>query len=136
MTDEPDGLSDESRDNIERFHQWLELALQYVDREGHDDLADLINEDPHIRGYPYLLVLQHKALLAERVQVEAQALDRLKQQEAFYLNELLKKGQQYQREKDKVHDLLHGADALPTTEDRSPWWRRVSQRLASRRSIR
>ena len=80
-------------------------------------------------------MLQHKALLAECVQVEAQALERYKQQEAFYLNELLKKAQQYQRQKDKVNDL-HGADALPTTEDRPPSWRRVTQRLTSRRSIR
>jgi hypothetical protein len=128
VNDENNGLSDESRNNIDRFHQWLELALQYADRDGHEDLSELINEDPHIRSYMYLLVLQHKALLAERVQIEAQALEQFKQQKRYYLNELLKKGQQYEREKSKVRDLLRGTDALPTTEDqpRRRWWHRFS----------
>lgn len=92
-------LPDETREKIDRFHEWLKLALEYADRPDHEDLAELIDENlPYLRGYLYLFVLQHKALLAERVQVEAQALEQYKQQERYYLGELLKKGQQYERE--------------------------------------
>jgi hypothetical protein len=126
-TPEDDDLGPETKAGVERFHEWLKLALEYAEREHHEDLVELIEENPNVRSYMYLLVLQHKALLAERVRVEAQALEQFKQQESHYFGELLRKGEELEREKSKVRDLLRGADVLPTTEDRPRrhWWRRV-----------